>query len=405
MTKKAYLVLSDGKIFQGRSFGFEGETQGEVVFNTSITGYQEILTDPSYHGQIVTMTYPHIGNYGCNPEDMESDKVQTAGFVVRSYCDLPSSWRARETLAQFLKRHKIVAGTGFDTRTIVQYVRDNGAKPALLITADELPGDAVLRAAALPSMSGQDLASKVTCSESYVPVSCFMHHASAERSTKQDARSMRQNKPVRVVLYDFGVKLNIVRMLQARGCDVAVVPAQTTAKDVLSMKPDGVLLSNGPGDPAAVTYAIENIKQLLGRLPIFGICLGHQILALALGCKTYKLKFGHRGGNQPVKNLRTGKVEITSQNHGFAVDGSDFFPLCKGELEGVEHSTSPSPSLQRRGVSIEITHINLNDNTVEGLAVPKLKAFSVQYHPEASPGPHDSHYLFDEFVRKMKQET
>ncbi len=356
--KKAYLILSDGKIFQGASFGFENETAGEVVFNTSISGYQEILTDPSYHGQIVVMTYPHIGNYGINPEDMESDKPQVAGFIVRSYCENPSNWRMTETLASFLKRHKIVAGTGFDTRTIVKYIRDNGAKPALLIVSDELPKDAVERAKKVPSMNGQDLASKVTCV--------------APRRCKAVAPRRRE-----VVLYDFGAKRNITRMLQERGCNVTVVPATTPAKEVLKMKPDGIMLSNGPGDPAAVTYAIENIKQLLGKVPIFGICLGHQLLALALGGKTYKLKFGHRGGNQPVKNLRTGKVEITSQNHGFAVDAD---------------------SLK----NTEITHINLNDNTIEGIAAPKLKAYSVQYHPEASPGPHDASYLFDQFMEMMR---
>lgn len=360
MTKKAYLVLSDGRVFQGISFGYEGEAEGEVVFNTSITGYQEILTDPSYHGQIVTMTYPHIGNCGCNPDDMESERAHVSGLVVRSYCEIPSNWRSRETLAGFLTRHRIVAGTGFDTRSIVRHVRDNGARPALLIAADELPGDAMERAALLPSMNGQDLASRVT-------------RSSCTRFNRTNGSAVARN----VVLYDFGVKQNIIRMLQATGCDVTVVPASTTAEQVLKMRPDGVMLSNGPGDPAAVTYAVDNIKRLLGKVPMFGICLGHQLLALALGLRTFKLKFGHRGANQPVRNLRTGKVEITSQNHGFAVGPSG---LC---------------------AEVEVTHINLNDGTVEGLAAERSKAFSVQYHPEASPGPHDAAYLFDQFFRLM----
>ena len=394
--KRAYLVLADGKIFEGTSFGFEGESFGEIVFNTSITGYQEILTDPSYHGQIVTMTYPHIGNYGINPEDMESDKVQVAGLIVRSYCEFPSNWRSRETLASFLIRHKIVAGTGFDTRSIVQYVRDNGAMPALLMACDELPADAIERASKLPSMNGQDLASKVTCK---TVIRCpstgsgRTDHSLARGELACPERSRGVEPRTNIIIYNFGCKRNIIRSLQQRGCDVTVVPASTSANEVLAMKPNGVLLSNGPGDPSAVTYAIENIKQLLGRVPIFGICLGHQLLALALGGRTYKLKFGHRGANQPVKNLRTGKVEITSQNHGFAVDASSWFSTSSNNIFRASSGESRN--------HVEITHINLNDNTVEGLAVPKLRAFSVQYHPEASPGPHDAGYLFDEFICSM----
>ena len=358
--KKAHLVLSDGSIYHGISFGFEGESFGEVVFNTSITGYQEILTDPSYHGQIVVMTYPHIGNYGIADEDMESERPHVAGFIVRSYSEIYSNWRAKESLADFLIRNRIAAGTGFDTRTIVRHIRDKGAMPALLIVGDVLPGDTVARAASLPTMSGQDLASQVTCKEKEV----FPTYERTNALTRQ------------IVLYDFGVKLNIIRMLQLRCCNVTVVPADTSAEAVIAMKPDGIVLSNGPGYPAAVTYAIENIRALLGRFPIFGICLGHQLLALALGGKTYKLKFGHRGANQPVLNLNTGRVEITSQNHGFAVDANSL-------------------------IDANITHINLNDKTVEGLRAKKFDAFSVQYHPEASPGPHDSNYLFDEFLKML----
>ncbi|MBI2342683.1 MAG: glutamine-hydrolyzing carbamoyl-phosphate synthase small subunit [Deltaproteobacteria bacterium] len=372
--KKAYLLLADGRVFSGNSFGFEAETSGEVVFNTSIQGYQEILTDPSYHGQIVVMTYPHIGNYGINPDDMESCKAQVAGFIVKSYCDAPSSWRSKETLAEFLIRQKIAAGTNFDTRSIVRHIRDKGAMPAILFICEKLPEDALSRVRALPSMNGQDLAKEVTCKEVFTP-----------SLLPPPSRGRVGERGPHILLYDFGVKLNIIRMLQERGCAVTVVPAATSAEDVLAMKPDGIVLSNGPGDPAAVTYAIENIKQLLGKVPIFGICLGHQLLALALGGRTYKLKFGHRGGNQPVKNLKTGRVEITSQNHGFAVDAIPPPSMGGGEGEG----------------GFEITHINLNDNTVEGLAASKLKAFSVQYHPEASPGPHDAAYLFNAFIAMM----
>lgn len=353
--KKAYLALADGRIFRGTSFGFDAEAVGEAVFNTSITGYQEIITDPSYFGQIVVMTYPHIGNYGINDDDAESDSPKLSGLIVRSYSEVFSNWRAKESLAAFLIRNKIPAGTGFDTRAIVRHIRSNGAMPAQL-GIGEPPAGIKEKISGLPTMNGRDLVK-------YVTRSVFLNSESSQQK--------------RVVLYDFGAKLNIVRKLRERNCSVTIVPATAGADDVMALKPDGVVLSNGPGDPAAVTYAIENIRKLLGKIPIFGICLGHQLLALALGGRTYKLKFGHRGGNQPVLNIKTGRVEITSQNHGFAVDAD---------------------SLK----NAEVTHINLNDNTVEGLRSSELRAFSVQYHPEACPGPHDSDYLFDQFAGGLK---
>jgi len=359
---KALLVLEDGAKFEAEAFGARGTRTGEVVFNTSITGYQEILTDPSYHRQIVVMTQPHIGNYGCNEEDDESARAWVAGFVVRSASRVASSWRATLTLEDYLKSRGVVALTEVDTRALVRHIRDRGAmRAAISSETDDYEHLLGLARNAL-DMNGLDLAREVTCAELY-------HWAPTYeiRDTQYISRI-----PYHVVAYDFGIKRNILRRLAARGCQVTVVPARTGADEILALRPDGVILSNGPGDPAAVTYAIENVKQLLGKVPLFGICLGHQILGLALGGTTYKLKFGHRGGNQPVKV--NGHVEISSHNHGFAV-----------QAEGL-------PS------GVEVSHVNLNDGCVEGLRVPALKAFSVQYHPEASPGPHDSEGLFDEFV-------
>ncbi len=360
------LALEDGRTFAGRAFGAEGETSGEVVFNTSMCGYQEILTDPSYAGQIVVMTYPHIGNYGANPDDEESRKVFVEGFVAREFSDTWSNWRGQESLDCYLKRNGIVGLSEIDTRALVRHIRTRGALRGIISTIDLHPARLVARAAGLRGMIGRDLASVVTCAESY------------EWRPSPDAEN--QSGRFHVVAYDYGVKRNILNNLVRSGCRVTVVPGSTSAADVLALKPDGVFLSNGPGDPEPVEYAVRNIRLLLGRVPIFGICLGHQLMGLAMGGRTFKLKFGHRGGNQPVKNLQTGQVEITAQNHGFAVD-----PLSMDQNQ------------------VELTHINLNDQTREGMRHRFLPAFSVQYHPEASPGPHDSHYLFEAFRQQMQE--
>jgi carbamoyl-phosphate synthase small subunit len=371
-SKKAILALADGTVFEGYSFGAEGEAVGEVVFNTSMCGYQEVLTDPSYKGQIVSMTYTQIGNYGVDEEDIESNKLWLEGFIVKEYCDYPSNWRVQETLDTYLKKNKIVGIQGIDTRALTRHLRDNGAMNGVISTVDLNPVSLVKKANKFPSMAGLDLAKEVTCKELY------KWNQGLWDLEKGYGHGHGSRSRFNVIAYDFGMKFNILRNLINVGCDVTVVPASTSAEDVLKMNPDGIFLSNGPGDPDAVTYAIENVRKLIGKKPIFGICLGHQILGLALGGKTYKLKFGHRGGNQPVMDLTTKKVEITSQNHGFAVDVDS--------LKGIA----------------ELTHINLNDKTVEGLAHTKLPLFSVQYHPEASPGPHDSSYLFKRFVDMME---
>ena len=372
--KKAILALADGTVFEGCSFGAEGEAIGEVVFNTSMCGYQEVLTDPSYKGQMVAMTYTQIGNYGVDEEDIESNKLWLEGFIVKEYCDYPSNWRSKETLNSYLKKNKIVGIRSIDTRALTKHLRDNGAMNGVISTVDLNPANLVKKANKFPSMEGLDLAKEVTCKEQY-----SWNQGLWDLGKGYSLRTQNSElRTYRVAAYDFGMKFNILRNLVNVGCDVTVVPANTTAEDVLKMNPDGIFLSNGPGDPDAVTYAIENVRRLIGKKPIFGICLGHQILGLALGGKTYKLKFGHHGGNQPVMDLTTNKVEITAQNHGFAVDVDS--------LKGIA----------------ELTHINLNDKTVEGLAHTKLPLFSVQYHPEASPGPHDSAYLFKRFVDMME---
>jgi len=368
---RGILALEDGKVFYGEAFGATGERAGEICFNTSMTGYQEILTDPSYKGQIVAMTYPHIGNCGINAEDFESANIHLEGFVVREFSTTFSNWRAQLTLERFLVDHGIIGLTEVDTRALTRHIRSRGAMKAVISTetldADEL----VKKARRSPGLIGRDLVKEVSCPEPY--------HWDASVSTRWRREYPISSRRFHVVVYDFGVKYNILRSLCNLGCDLTVVPAHTTAQEVLDLKPDGILLSNGPGDPAGVPYAMEAVQDLMGVKPIFGICLGHQILGLALGGRTYKLKFGHRGSNQPVKNLATGHVEITCQNHGFAVDADSL------------------------GSNIEITHLNLNDHTVEGMKHKELPIFSVQYHPEASAGPLDARYLFVEFISMMEQ--
>jgi carbamoyl-phosphate synthase small subunit len=381
---KALLALESGKVFYGESFGAEGETAGEVVFNTSMAGYQEILTDPSYEGQIITMTSPHIGNYGINDEDEESRKPFGAGFIVREASGLFSSWRAKESLQAYLQRYGLVGIAGIDTRALTKHLREGGAMRGVVSTRDLNAESLVAKAKAAPSMNGLDLAKGVSCTKPYQWV----------REGGRWLRKFFDNPPAlgareqhRVVVMDFGIKYNSLRSLSQRNCQVLVVPAQSSVDDILALKPNGILVSNGPGDPAAVKYGIKSLQGIVekiskapdGKRPVLmGICLGHQLLGLALGGKTYKLKFGHRGGNHPVKDLTTGKIEITSQNHGFSVD-----------------ATSLPAS------DVEVSHVNLNDQTCEGLRHKKLPIFAVQYHPEASPGPHDAAYLFDRFAKQM----
>jgi carbamoyl-phosphate synthase small subunit len=387
---KAILALADGQFYVGRSFGAEGEAAGEVVFNTSMTGYQEILTDPSYEGQIVAMTYPEIGNVGVNPEDVESRKPYVKGFIVKEYCALPSNWRATRPLDEYMKEHGIVGIEGIDTRSLVRHLRDHGSQEAVMSTLSDHVDDLVAKAKASPSLIGRDLVKDVSCAEAYDWTEGKWRLGTGYRKRKEADPTKKPRKPKRasfdhprfsVVAYDYGIKRNILRGLAESGCSVKVVPAWTSAEDVLALNPDGIFLSNGPGDPDAVPYAKENVEKLVGKKPIFGICLGHQILGLALGGKTYKLKFGHHGGNQPVMDLTTRKVEITTQNHGFAVDADSL-----------------------KGAAV-VTHLNLNDNTVEGLAHRELPVFSVQYHPESSPGPHDASYLFKRFVELIEKHS
>jgi len=369
---EALLALEDGLVFRGRSFGAAAERGGEVVFNTSMTGYQEVLTDPSYRGQVVVMTAPEIGNCGVNDFDVESRRIQVEGFVVRECSEIPSSWRARKDLQQYLRESDVPALAEVDTRALTRHLRSGGVLRGVISALDLGAGNLVRKARALPRLSEIDLVGRVTCSATAQwrgggPV--------AWAGPAARRRALRH----RVVAFDFGMKESILRNMTAVGCRVTVVPARTTPEEVLALRPDGVFLSNGPGDPQVLDYAASAVRALLGQVPIFGICLGHQIMGLACGGRTYKLKFGHRGANHPVKNLVSGRVEITSQNHGYAVDPES--------LPG----------------DVEITHVNLNDGTVEGMRHRRGPAFSVQYHPEASPGPHDSLYLFQEFARLMDE--
>ncbi len=376
--RPALLALADGTVFAGRSFGYEGESGGEVVFNTGMTGYQEVLTDPSYRGQIVTMTCPEIGNTGVNPDDVESTRPWVEGFVVREAWSLPSNWRHVESLDGYLRRYRICGISEIDTRALTRRLRDGGSQMGVISATDLDAASLVRKARDLPAIVGRDLVREVTSDRAvrwetgdwdvaggYLPAAGYRR---------------RFGRVPRVVALDFGIKQNILRMMVSHGLDVTLVPAGTTADEVLARTPDGVFLSNGPGDPEGVPYAVRTVRDLLGKVPMFGICLGHQIMGLALGGRTFKLKFGHHGLNQPVMDLSSGRVEITSQNHNFAVDAASL------------------------GDAARVTHVNLNDRTVEGLAVPSLRCFSVQYHPEASPGPHDARYLFTRFYRFLTGE-
>ncbi|MBN2032144.1 MAG: glutamine-hydrolyzing carbamoyl-phosphate synthase small subunit [Deltaproteobacteria bacterium] len=374
---EALLALEDGRVFKGRSFTGNAEAVGEIVFNTSMSGYQEILTDPSYCGQMVTMTYPLMGNYGINDQDIESERIQARAFLVREYQDLPSNWRSQKSLASYLKEANVPGIEGLDTRALTKHIREAGAMRAALSTLDPDPESLVEKARRCSPMMGADLVREVTCREP------FLWKQGQRKEIKGGLSRFEwpeEQGKKRVVALDYGVKYNILRSMEKKGCTVLVLPATTDSETIDELAPDGLFLSNGPGDPAAVTYALETIKCQIGKRPVFGICLGHQLVGLALGGKSFKLKFGHRGSNQPVKDLETGKVEITSQNHGFCVD--------IGSLK--------DPDLR-------VSHLNLNDGTLEGLVHKKLPLFSVQYHPEASPGPHDAGHLFDRFIEMMKK--
>lgn len=371
---ESILLLEDGRVFTGEGFGASGTTMGEVVFNTGMTGYQEILTDPSYKGQMVTMTYPHIGNYGINPDDGESEKPQVEAFIVRELCEIPSNYRSTESLDAYLKRHNIQGIQQIDTRELTRHIREKGSMLGIMSSEGLSISEMNSRLKAHPAIEGRDLVRFVTSDkiktwESVAPEAWYY-----------DDISPLTDRAFHVVAYDFGIKHNILRLLHSYGFKVTVVPASTTAEQVKELNPDGIFLSNGPGDPAAVDYAVDHIRKLIGYKPMFGICLGHQILCLALGAETYKLKFGHHGSNHPVKDLKTEVIEITAQNHNFAVDPE---------------------SVKNRGMNI--THLNLNDHTVEGMEHTELPVYSVQYHPEASPGPHDSLYLFHRFSEMMEK--
>ncbi len=371
--KPAILALADGTIFKGTALGAAGETSGEVVFNTALSGYQEILTDPSYRGQMVTMTYPHIGNYGLKPEDIESKQPWLTSLIVQEALPDPSNWRSRLSLDEYLQTHGITGIQGIDTRALTTHLRDHGSQQGVIVHGDLDPKQAVRKAQEAPGIIGRDLVKEVTCAEQYK-----WTESSGVWGQKNEKKAS-----YKVVAYDFGIKYNILRRLVDEGYDVTVVPASTTADKVLALKPDGIFLSNGPGDPEAVPYAIEAVRTMMGKRPIFGICLGHQIMGLAMGLQTYKLKFGHHGANHPVVDMETRKVEITSQNHNFAVRAGGNQSTAFGQ--------------------VQLTHVSLNDDAVEGLRCLDVPAYSVQYHPEASPGPHDAGYLFQRFTDLMAQ--
>ncbi len=377
---QAILALEDGRVFRGEGYGHPGECQGEVVFNTSLTGYQEIATDPSYAGQIVVLTNPQIGNYGTNQADNESSKPYIEGLIVREFSPIGSNWRSEQVTDEYMERYSVPVLAEIDTRALVRHLRTHGVMRGVISTETLDAETLIQKARKIRKMDGTDLAKVVSTKSVYTFDSDDSRNQSGDfllpRARIQDAGVRKHH----VVAYDFGIKQNILRMLTREGCDVTVVPAETTAADVMAMKPDGVFLSNGPGDPEPVDYAVKAIRDMLGRVPVFGICLGHQLCGLALGGKTYKLKFGHHGGNHPVRNNATGKVEITAHNHNFAVDPDSI-----------------------NANDVELTHVDLNDQTLEGLRHKSLPLFSVQYHPEAAPGPHDSHYLFSDF-RKMMEE-
>ncbi|HEY6339418.1 MAG TPA: glutamine-hydrolyzing carbamoyl-phosphate synthase small subunit [Candidatus Sulfotelmatobacter sp.] len=372
---QAILALEDGRVFRGKGYGAKGECYGEVVFNTSITGYQEIFTDPSYSGQIVVLTNPEIGNYGTNTDDNEATRPWIEGLIVREFSRVSSNWRSQQVAEEYLEQFKVPVLSDIDTRALVRHLRDHGVMRGVISTIETDVEKLITKARSIPKMDGLDLAKEVSTKRPYV-------WEVGERSHEPTAVVGVKDEPPRfhVVAYDFGIKQNILRKLRGEGCRVTVIPAQTAPEDVLALKPNGVFLSNGPGDPEPCTYAVDSIRRLMGRLPIFGICLGHQLTGIALGGKTFKLKFGHHGGNHPVKQLKTGKIEITAHNHNFAVDPDS---LAQSE--------------------VEFTHMNLNDSTLEGLRHRNLPLFSVQYHPEAAPGPHDSHYLFKDFTKMMEE--
>jgi len=359
-SKKAIIALEDGRVFEGYSFAADGERCGEVVFNTSLSGYQEILTDPSYKGQMVVMTYPLIGNYGVNHDDTESGEISVESFIVKEYSSIASNWRSEKTLADYLKENGIIGIEDIDTRALTRHIRTQGAMKAVVSTMDTDVKRLVEKARASKGLVGVDMVREVTCGEQF---------------------KLNEGGEFKVAVLDCGVKSNILRHLVSRNCELTVYPADTSAETVLGDDPDGIFLSNGPGDPAGAPYVYENVKKMLGKKPVFGICLGHQMLGLAMEGETYKLKFGHHGGNQPVKDLSTGKVSITAQNHGFCVDVDSL-----------------------KSKNVKITHINLNDNTVEGMESAELKFFSVQFHPEAGPGPNDAVYLFDRFIDMMRKD-